>query len=55
MAGVDPERRLYGSAGRRVADAALMPTVASGHTHAVTIMIGERGADLVREQLRLAA
>jgi GMC oxidoreductase len=52
---VDPERRLHGIAGRRVADAALMPTVASGHTNAVTIMIGERGADLVCETLRLAA
>jgi len=29
--------------------------VVSGHTNAATIMSGERGADLVRETLRLAA
>ena len=39
---VDPELRVHGIAGRRVADAA-------------TIMIGERVANLVRETLRLAA
>jgi len=55
MAVVDPERRVHGIARRRVADAAIMPTVASGTTNAVTIMIGERVADLVRETLRLAA
>ena len=55
MAVVDPERRVHGIAGRRVADAAIMPTVVSGNTNAATIMIGERVADLVREQLRLAA
>jgi len=47
MAVVDPELR--------VADAAIMLTVVSGNTHAATIMIGERGADLVPEKLRLAA
>jgi len=55
MAVVDPERRVHGSAGRRVADAALMSTVVAGTTNAATIMSGERGADLVREPLRLAA
>jgi len=55
MAVVNPERRVHGIAGLRVADAAIMPTVVSGHTNAATIMSGERVADLVREQLRLAA
>jgi choline dehydrogenase-like flavoprotein len=55
MAVVDSERRVHGSAGRRIADAAIMPTVVSGHTNAATIMSGERGADLVCEPLRLAA
>jgi choline dehydrogenase len=55
MAGVDSALRVPGIAGRRVADAAIMPTVVSGHTTAATIMTGERGADLVREPLRLAA
>jgi len=55
MAVVDPELRVHGSAGLRVADAAIMPTVVSGNTNVATIMIGERVADLVREQLRLTA
>jgi len=44
-----------GSSGRRIADAAIMPTVVSGNPNAATIMIRERVADLVREQLWLAA
>src|SRR5262249_53058741 len=55
MAVVDPERRVHGVAGRRVADAAIIPTVVSGNTNTATIMIGERLADLDRETLRLAA
>jgi len=55
MAVVDSERRVHGSAGLCVADAAIMPTVVSGNTNTATILIGERVADLVREQLRLAA
>jgi choline dehydrogenase len=55
MAVVDSERRVHGVAGRRIADAAIMPTVVSGHTNAATIMIGERGAALVREPRWLAA
>jgi len=55
MAVVDSERRVHGIAGRRVADAAIMPTVVSGTTNAATLMIGARGADLVREPQRLAA
>jgi len=55
MAVVNPELRVHGSAGLRVADASIMPTVVSGNPNAATIMIGERVADLVREKLRLAA
>ena len=55
MAVVDPELRVPGIAGLRVADAAIMSTVVSGTTNAATSMIGERVADRVREPLRLAA
>ncbi len=44
---VDPELRVRGVEGLRVADASVMPFVTSGNTHAATVMIGERCADLV--------
>jgi choline dehydrogenase-like flavoprotein len=55
MAVVDPELRVRGVTGLRVADASIMPTVISGNTNAATIMIGEKCADLVRQELRMAA
>ncbi|HSI55448.1 MAG TPA: GMC family oxidoreductase N-terminal domain-containing protein [Ramlibacter sp.] len=48
MAVVDPELRVHGIAGLRVADASIMPTIIGGNTNAPTIMIGEKAADLVR-------
>ncbi len=45
---VDPELRVRGVDGLRVADASVMPTVIRGHTHAPSIVIGEVAADLVR-------
>ena len=44
LAVVDPELRVYGVEGLRVADASVMPFVTSGNTHAPTVMIGERAA-----------
>ena len=42
MAVVDPECRVYGVAGLRVADASVMPSVPSANTNFPTIMISER-------------
>lgn len=44
---VDPELRVYGVTGLRVADASIMPAVTSGNTHAPALMIGEKAADLI--------
>ncbi|MDX6572097.1 MAG: choline dehydrogenase [Gaiellales bacterium] len=44
---VDPQLRVRGIEGLRVADASVMPFVCSGNTHAATVMIGERAAELV--------
>lgn len=44
---VDPELRVRGVSGLRVADASVMPTVIRGHTNAPAIVIGEVAADLV--------
>jgi len=46
---VDPELRVRGVEGLRVIDASVMPDLLSGATHAATVMIAEKGADLVRK------
>ncbi|OBG31711.1 GMC family oxidoreductase [Mycobacterium sp. E3198] len=45
---VDPDLRVRGVAGLRVADASVMPTIIRGHTHAPSVLIGEKAADLIR-------
>lgn len=49
---VDPELRVRGVQGLRVADASVMPAIIRGHTNAPSIMIGERAADLLRGRHR---
>lgn len=48
MAVVDPKLRVYGVAGLRVIDASVMPTITNGNINAPVIMIGEKGADLIK-------
>jgi choline dehydrogenase len=44
---VAADLRVHGVEGLRVCDASVMPRITSGNTHAPTVMIAERGADLI--------
>ncbi|GAA1954166.1 GMC family oxidoreductase [Catenulispora subtropica] len=49
---VDPALRVRGVTGLRVADASVMPSIIRGHTNAPSIVIGEKAADLLKEDRR---
>ena len=44
---VDPQLRVRGVSGLRIADASVMPTLIGGNTNAPTVMIGERAAEFI--------
>jgi choline dehydrogenase-like flavoprotein len=44
---VDPELRVRGVGGLRVADASVMPVIVRGHPHAATVAIGRRAVELL--------
>ncbi|NBA97579.1 GMC family oxidoreductase [Pseudomonas sp. R5(2019)] len=45
---VDPQLRVQGLQGLRIADASIMPNIVRGNTAASTIMIAERAAEFIR-------
>ena len=49
---VDGRLRVRGVDGLRVIDASIMPTITSGNTNSPTLMIAERGAEMVIEDAR---
>ncbi len=52
LAVVDPQLRVHGVDGLRVADASVMPAVPSGNCHAGILMIAERCAEWVLQDMR---
>jgi choline dehydrogenase len=45
---VDPQLRVHGLAGLRVADASVMPTIPNAHPNATVLAIAERAAELIQ-------
>lgn len=51
LAVTDPRLRVRGTSGLRVADASVMPTVTSANPHTTVVMIAERAAEFIKQDL----
>lgn len=50
LAVVDPQLKVYGVEGLRVADGSIMPAIPSANTHTTIVMIGERAAEFIKAE-----
>jgi choline dehydrogenase len=50
---VDARLRVYGVEGLRVIDASIFPTITSGNTNAPTVMVAEKGAEMVLDDAKM--
>jgi len=48
IAVVDDQLRVHGLEGLRIVDASIMPTMLSANLNAACLMIGDKGADMIR-------
>jgi choline dehydrogenase len=51
MSVVDNRLRVHGTEGLRVADASIMPAITSANPHTTVVMIAERAAEFIRQEL----
>jgi choline dehydrogenase len=49
---VDPELRVHGLNNIRVIDSSIFPTIPNGNLNAPTMMVAERGADLIKKNVQ---
>ena len=53
MAVVDSSLKVIGTKNLRVIDASIMPRIVGGNTNAATVMIGEKGVDMIINEYQI--
>ena len=49
---VDQNLRVHGIKNLRVIDASVMPMIPSGNTYAATMMIAEKGSEIIKQNVK---